>query len=85
MDISSYFNNIFIKNIDVWGFVMTYMPLYTSLYDRMSSLHNHEKKILDTIKYVTVHYLFENPITPIPIEELVKDLKSMNPYFSSSR
>ena len=32
IDLMSYFNTVFLKNIDIWGFTMTYIALYEHLY-----------------------------------------------------
>ena len=35
-------------------------------------------KFINKIKYIIIHFLYENPIQIIPIEALVKELKGLN-------
>lgn len=82
--IKEYFNDVFIKNIDIWGFVMIYMPFISFLYDKYNTLNTYEKKLFYKLKYIIVHFLFETPCEPININELAKELKSLNKLFNES-
>jgi hypothetical protein len=80
IDLISYFENVFLKNIDIWGFTMTYIVLYeylySSLYSSLNSNTNIEFK--NKLKYIIIHFLYEKPIEPIDTSLLVKELTSLN-------
>ena len=80
----NYFNEIFIKNIDIWGFVMIYMPIITILYENYSKLNEDEMKLFEKIKYIIIHFLFETSITPIQTNDLVNELRKLNLFLKES-
>lgn len=80
----NYFNEVFIKNIDIWGFVMIYMPFITILYENYNKLNEDEMKLFEQIKYIIIHFLFETPITTIQTNELVSELRKLNSFFQGS-
>jgi hypothetical protein len=73
-----YFNNIFLKQIDVWGFIMVYISLYEELYLKYNDLTEYQSKFMEQIKYIIIHFLYENPINEININELVMELQKIN-------
>jgi len=78
LDIMSYFENIFLKNIDIWGFVMIYITLYEYLFESFDELNEYQMEFITKIKYIIIHFLYENPITPIDVTSLVNELTSLN-------
>lgn len=74
----TYFNTIFIKNIDIWGFTMIYINLYEYLYETFETLNEHQMRFIDKIKYIIVYFLFENPIHVIDVSSLVNELTKLN-------
>lgn len=78
LDLMNYFENIFLKNIDIWGFVMIYITLYEYLYGSFDKLNEYQMVFITKIKYIIIHFLYENPITPIDISSLVIELTSLN-------
>jgi hypothetical protein len=79
-----YFNNVFLKNIDVWGLVMTYYPIINILHENYSELDKLELKLFNKLKYIFIHYLFENSTEPFSINNLVEDLKELNTLFKQA-
>jgi hypothetical protein len=75
----TYFNTIFLKNIDIWGFTMTYIVLYEHLYDSFNKLSNYQIQFINKLKYIIIHFLYENPIEPINISSLIQELTNLNP------
>ena len=84
MHLKQYFDEVFIKNIDIWGFTMIYMPFITYLYDKYDNLNIYEKKLYNKLKYIIVHFLLESPCDPINTNELAKELKQLNNFFQES-
>ena len=81
IDLDSYYNNVYIKNIDVWGFVMIYTVLLDKLADNYETLTDAQLKIYDKLKHIFIIYLFETSTKPIPINSLVDSLKELNSLF----
>ena len=50
MDLMDYFSNVFLKNIDIWGFTMIYVPIMEYLHNNYSKLNEHEILIIQHIK-----------------------------------
>ena len=85
LNLLDYFNNVFLNNIDVWGFTIIYMEFLDNLYeiykdkdkdkDKLSSYH---LRFIEKIKYIIIHFLFENPTEVINITKLAYELRSLN-------
>ncbi len=75
-----YFHNVFLKTIDIWGFVMIYIDLYEKFFDVYSydTLNEYQTKFVNKIKYIIIHFLFENPTEVINVNQLVDELKELN-------
>ena len=73
-----YFENVFLKNIDIWGFTMIYIVLYEYLYTSFDELNHNQMEFISKIKYIIIHFLYETPTTPIDISSLVKELTNLN-------
>jgi hypothetical protein len=80
---NDYFREVFLKNIDVWGFVMIYMPFIEELDDKRNKLTKNETKLFESLKYIIVHFLFETPVEPINITQLVDKLRELDDLFSN--
>lgn len=77
-DLITYINNVFLKNLDVWGFTMIYITMFEHLYANYSKLNEVEMQFILKIKYIIVHFLYENPTEPIDVVSLVEELKGLN-------
>jgi hypothetical protein len=83
-----YFNNVFLKNIDIWGLTMIYMVFLDNLYkinqdenqdeNQNQTLNIYQMKFIDKIKYIIIHFLFENSTEIIDINKLAGELQSLN-------
>lgn len=78
LELSSYFNTVFLKNIDIWGFTMIYISVVQNLYNTFENLNDFQLQIIDKIKYIIIHFLYDNPIQPINIDSLVDELTNLN-------
>ena len=47
LDLRDYLDNVFIKIVDVWGFIVTYVPIIEMLSNSYASLTKHELKIFN--------------------------------------
>lgn len=78
-----YFRKVFIKNIDIWGFVIIYLPILEKLYNKKNKITKTEKELFQSLKYIIVHFLFETPIDPIDTSTLIQHLTHLNSYIST--
>jgi hypothetical protein len=78
LDIMSYFENVFLKNIDIWGFIMIYITLYEYLYNTFNDLNEYQIEFITKIKYIIIHFLYESPLEPINVSSLVTELTNLN-------
>jgi hypothetical protein len=69
-----YFNTVFIKNIDIWGLVMTYSVIIKHLAKTSHNL----SPLINKIKYIMFHYLFEAPLKVIDIDKVALELQDLN-------
>ena len=78
LDLMVYFEHVFLKNIDIWGFAMIYLALYEELYKSFNILNEYKMEFINKIKYIIIHFLYENPLTPINVSSLVNELTNLN-------
>jgi hypothetical protein len=76
-----YLDEVFIQLIDIWGFLVTYLPLLEILFENISKLNETEKQLFESLKRIFLKYLFNPRIEPISVDDLTKDLKSLNDLF----
>jgi hypothetical protein len=87
LNLLDYFNNVFLKNIDVWGLTMTYMEFIDNLQshyqnDDSNELNESHIHFIDKIKQIIIHFLFENSTEVIDIKRLAIELQSLNKLIS---
>jgi hypothetical protein len=78
LDLMTYFQNVFLKNIDIWGFTMIYIVFYENLYKDFNELNQYQMEFITKIKYIIIHFLYESPIEPIDVSSLVNELTNLN-------
>jgi hypothetical protein len=77
INLLEYFENIFIKNLDIWGFVIIYISFYERIFDYIKNPSISQKRVLNQLKYIFIHFLFEKSIEPINIDNLVIELTKL--------
>lgn len=78
-----YLDEVFIKIVDIYGFITSYYPLLQIYHENYFILSTNEIKIFNKIKEIFLVYLYEPRIQPIEISKLVNHLKSLNPLFEN--
>lgn len=78
--LTSYFNEIYLKNVDIWGFVITYWDIFNFVYSD-ELLMSKNIQLLNKIKQITINHLYLNSIKPINVTSLIDDLKLLNNHF----
>ena len=75
LDLRQYLDNVFIKIVDIWGFIISYVPIIEILSDNYKSLTKQELKIFNQLQFIFVEYLYNPRHEPIDMKELYTDLK----------
>lgn len=80
LNLRFYLDNVFIKIVDVWGFIISYFPFYELLFENYHNLTNNQTLIFEKLKNIFLKYLYEPRIKPIEIEDLEYELKNLNNF-----
>lgn len=80
--IYDYFD-VFLKNIDIWGFVMAYLPILDYLNKHFSKLSKNEIDIFDKIKEMIL-FINEKSDEPINMNIIFEKLKDLSTLFLKS-
>jgi hypothetical protein len=75
LDLRQYLDNVFIEIVDIWGFIITYVPIVELLSNSYSSLTKQELKIFNQLQFIFVEYLYNPRHEPIDMNLLFSDLK----------
>ena len=78
LNLREYLDNIFIKIVDVFGFTVSYFPLYELLFENYNVLNENQMLLFDNLKKIFLEYLYNPRIQPINIDNLVNNLKNIN-------
>jgi len=85
LDLQDYFKKVFLKTIDIWGFVFSYFPILNIMsYTKRDKLSKIDIKICEKIKYIIIHYLYENPVEPINHVDIKRELSELNELFGDA-
>ena len=75
LNLREYLNNVYIKIVDVWGFITVYYPFLEMFSNHYANLNDNELKILNQLKYIFNEYLYKPRSSAIIMNELYNDLK----------
>lgn len=75
LNLREYLNKVYIKIVDIWGFINIYFPLLELLYNNYFNMNEGEMKIFKQLQFIFNEYLFEPRHTQIDLKELYSDLK----------
>lgn len=81
LNLREYLDNVFIKIIDIWGFICIYFPILDFLFDNYDRLNNEQMEMFHHLKNMYIKYLYAPRIEPIDISDLLDDLKTLNHMF----
>lgn len=76
----AYFNQVYLKNIDIWGFLTTYLDFY-DIINSKKVMSKNDLTILGKIKKIIMETLFLNSTTPINVPNLINKLMDLNSNF----
>jgi serine/threonine protein kinase len=77
VDLREYLDTVFIKIVDIWGYMCVYFPLVELLSNNYSVLNNTEMKAFNMLKYMFTEYLYNPRHEPINMESFFKDLHDL--------
>ena len=80
-NLRDYFDNVFIKIVDIWGFIIVYFSFIEILFNNYSKLSYQEMSIFNKLQYIFVEYLYNPRHEPININALYSDLKDLGNLF----
>jgi hypothetical protein len=77
LNLREYFDNVFIKIVDIWGFINVYYPILEIFSNNASSLTEKELNIFNKLKYIFLEYLYKPRHEAININMLYLDLQEL--------
>lgn len=77
LNLREYLNEVYIKIVDVWGFIMVYYPILEMLSTNYSTLNENELKIFKQLQFIFNEYLYTPRHEPININELLTEFKKL--------
>jgi hypothetical protein len=85
LKLMKYFDEVFIKNADIWGFIMTYGAIIERYFHNYEKLNEQELTVFNKLRQIIVSFLFETAVTPINHAALTRELQSLTELFKACR
>jgi serine/threonine protein kinase len=77
LNLREYLNDVYIKIVDIWGFINVYYPLLELLYNNYFSLKENELKIFKKLEFIYNEYMYNPRHEPIDMKNLFNDLNEL--------
>jgi serine/threonine protein kinase len=77
LNLRDYLDTVFIRIVDIWGFITIYYPIIELFSNNYSSLNSNEINIFNKIKSIFVNYLYNPRHETINMNMLYYDLKDL--------
>jgi serine/threonine protein kinase len=74
LNLREYLNEVYVKIVDIWGFITVYYPFLEIFSNNYSNLNEKELKVFKQIKFIFNEYLFTPRHEPINMDNLFSDL-----------
>jgi serine/threonine protein kinase len=71
LNLREYLDNVFIKIVDVYGFICVYYPLLELLFENYDKLTDNQMEMLNLLQSIFITYLYSERTEPIDIDDLV--------------
>lgn len=78
LNLRIYLDTVFIKIVDIYGFIISYLPFFEALFDNYRELNDVELELFESFKKLFIKYLFSPRVKPININEVTNELKGLN-------
>jgi serine/threonine protein kinase len=82
LNLREYLDKVFINNVDVWGFVSTYLPLLENLHENYGNLTPVLHDSFHIIRNLFL-FLYSPSMHPLNKEVIIKDLTKLGKLFKS--
>ena len=82
LNLRIYLDTVFIKIVDIWGFVSTYYPILEIFNENYNNLSEEQEEIFELLKELFIKYLYSPRVEPIHENELISDLQKLSKMFS---
>lgn len=77
LNLREYLDNVFIKNVDVWGFITVYFPVLELLHNNYNRLNRTELFLFGTLKGIFVEVLYLTADKPINKNDVLAELTNI--------
>ena len=84
LNLRIYLDTVFIKIVDIYGFIISYLPFFEALFDNYTELNDVELELFETFKKLFIKYLFSPRVQPINVNEVTNELKGLNKLLNVS-
>ena len=81
--VKQYFDDVFIKNVDIWGFIMSYSVVLEAYYANYGKLNKGEHLVYDKLRNIFARHLFVSSLSVIDTDELLADLTALSTLWRS--
>ena len=78
-----YFSHVFLKNIDIWGFMTVYFPILEKLNKHYRELMPSELELFSHIKELVL-FVVSSPCEPIYPHVIIDKMSNLNIYFNNA-
>ena len=75
LNLREYLDNVYIKIVDIWGFISAYYPFLEMFSNNYSSLNTKQLNIFKQIKFIFYEFLFTPRHESFNIDELMDNFK----------
>ena len=77
LNLREYLNEVYVKIVDIWGFINIYFPLLELLFNNYFSLKENEMKIFKKLEHIFNEYMYNPRHESINMNSLFNDLKQL--------
>lgn len=84
LDLREYLDNVFIKIVDIWGYMCIYCPIVEIFSNNYSVLNEREMKVFNMLKYMFIEYLYNPRHEPVNMDAFFKDLDDLGDLLHST-
>ncbi len=77
LNLREYLNDVFIKIVDIYGFINVYYPLLELLHNNYFSLNSEKIELYNQLCHIFKIYLYSPTHTPYDMNELFNDFKDL--------
>lgn len=80
LNLRKYIDDIYIQIVDVYGLLITYLPIIEILHENNETLNNNEKKLFNHLKNLFIEYLYKPNINGFNTDNILDELKEINNF-----